>query len=316
MKELLDRFIDYLRAEKNASDYTVRNYSRDIGGFFEFLEWRKVTALDEVDKREVRDYTAVLMGEGLARSSIARKLSALRSFFKYLVREELLPVSPLKNAPSPKQDRRLPTFLTTEEMTRLLRAPDSSTPAGQRDRALIELLYASGLRVSEIAGLTRRQIDLTTNEIRVRGKGSKERVVLMGRPAAAALRRYLADGRRELLGDIGSETVFISRSGKPLAPRGVQKVLTKHAKAVGIRQRVHPHVLRHTFATHMLDGGADLRVVQELLGHEDLSSTQIYTHVSKAQARRVYLAAHPLAGDDGDGQAVADEGNETVAHPA
>lgn len=314
MKELLDQFIDYLKAEKNASDYTVRNYTRDIGGFFEFLEWRKITALDEVDKREVRDYTAVLMGKGLARSSIARKLSALRSFFKYLVREELLPTSPLKNAPSPKQDRRLPTFLTTDEMTRLLKAPDPSTPAGQRDRALIELLYASGLRVSEIAGLTRKQIDLTTNEIRVRGKGSKERVVLMGRPAAAALRGYLANGRKELLDDIRSETVFISRSGRPLAPRGVQKVLTKHAKAVAIRQRVHPHVLRHTFATHMLDGGADLRVVQELLGHEDLSSTQIYTHVSKAQARRVYLAAHPLA--DGDGvDVVKDEGNETVAQP-
>ena len=316
MKELLDRFMDYLRAEKNASDYTVRNYSRDIGGFFEFLEWRKVTALDEVDKREVRDYTAVLMGEGLARSSIARKLSALRSFFKYLVREELLPASPLKNAPSPKQDRRLPTFLTTEEMTRLLRAPDSSTPAGQRDRALIELLYASGLRVSEIAGLTRKQIDLATNEIRVRGKGSKERVVLMGRPAATALQRYLAEGRTELLGDVRSETVFISKSGKPLAARGVQKVLTKHAKAADIRQRVHPHVLRHTFATHMLDGGADLRVVQELLGHEDLSSTQIYTHVSKAQARRVYLAAHPLADEIDDVDVVKDEGDETVAQPA
>ena len=298
MKEMLDRFVDYLRAEKNASSYTVRNYTRDISAFFDFLDWRKVATLEEVDKREIRDYTGVLMGQGLARSSVARKLSAIRSFFRYLVREELLPTNPVKDAPLPKQDRRLPTVLTTGEMARLLRAPDSSTPDGQRDRAIIELLYASGLRVSEIAAITREQVNGVTNEIRVRGKGSKERVVLMGQPAATAILHYLADGRPKLLGDVRSDTIFISSSGKPLASRGVQKILTKHAKAVGIRQRVHPHVLRHTFATHMLDGGADLRVVQELLGHESLSSTQIYTHVSKVQAKKVYQAAHPLAGEE------------------
>jgi len=196
---------------------------------------------------------------------------------------------------SPKLDKRLPTFLTLEEIERLLKAPDLSTPQGQRDRALLELLYASGLRVSEVVSLNLGQIDLDTGEIRVRGKGSKERITLMGKPAINALTTYLNQGRPKLLSKRGSSALFLNRYGGRLTVRSVQKTLEKYAKIANVGKRVHPHMLRHTFATHLLDGGADLRVVQELLGHANLSSTQIYTHVTKSQARKVYLAAHPMA---------------------
>jgi integrase/recombinase XerC len=189
----------------------------------------------------------------------------------------------------------LPTFLTIEEMVRLLEAPDLSTPEGQRDRALLELLYASGLRLSELVQLDLGQVNLDTREIRVWGKGAKERVVLMGKPAAEALTTYLSQGRPGLLGKKKSPALFLNRYGGRLTERRVQQVLDKYASKAGIVKKVHPHMLRHTFATHLLDGGADLRVVQELLGHARLSSTEIYTHVTHSQARKVYLSAHPMA---------------------
>jgi integrase/recombinase XerC len=232
---------------------------------------------------------------GLVKASIARKLSAIRSFYRYLLQEGLVFTSPAATTSSPKLDKRLPSFLTLEEARRLLEAPDVSTPQGQRDRALLELLYASGLRVSELVKLNLEQINLDTREIRVWGKGSKERVVLMGKPAAGALATYINEGRPKLLGGKRSSTLFVNRYGGRLPERRVQRILEKYTRIAGMAKRVHPHMLRHTFATHLLDGGADLRVVQELLGHAALSSTQIYTHVTKSQAKKVYLSAHPMA---------------------
>jgi integrase/recombinase XerC len=238
----------------------------------------------------------------LVRASIARKLSAIRSFYRYLLREEIISTSPVATTSSPKLDKRLPSFLTIEEVERLLEVPDLSTPQGQRDRALLELLYASGLRVSELVNLNLEQVNLDSREIRVRGKGSKERVVLMGEPAAEALRAYLKQGRPKLFASKIRMTnaLFINRYGERLPERRVQRILEKYANIAGIDKGVHPHMLRHTFATHLLDGGADLRVVQELLGHANLSSTQIYTHVTKSQARKVYLSAHPMAQEKGN----------------
>ena len=304
MQRALDRYEDYLKAERNASRYTVRNYLHDLlggqkpdsqKGFFQFLRQKKITSLEDVDRQVVRDYIAWLMEQGVVKSSIARKLSAIRSFCRFLVREEILSHNPLEKAASPKQDKRLPSFLSTTEVTRLLETPDPTTPVGMRDRALLEMLYASGLRVSELVSLNLGQVDLDSNEIRVVGKGSKERLVLMGKPASRTLITYLKEGRPQLLGEKRNNAIFISRQGERLIARRVQKILEKYARLAGIERRVHPHMLRHTFATHMLDGGADLRVVQELLGHADLSSTQVYTHVSQSQARKVYMAAHPLA---------------------
>jgi len=297
MPDAFEKFIDYLKVERNASRYTVRNYDADLREFFEFLKSESIKSLDEVNKDVLRDYLYQLMENGFARTSIARKLSAVRSFYRYLQREELVSVSPAATISSPKLDRKLPVFLSQEETARLVEAPDITKPAGMRDRAFLELLYASGLRVSELAGLDVSQVDRETKEIRVWGKGDKERIVLMGDPAARALTTYLEQGRPKL-NKRGDPAVFLNQDGGRLTVRSVQSLVQYYAKSVGIDKDVHPHTVRHTFATHLLNGGADLRVVQELLGHASLSSTQIYTHVSKAQAKKVYLAAHPLAEKD------------------
>ena len=304
MQEVFSKYLNYLEVERNASPFTIRNYTNDLlgnyqrgpeKGFFQYLRFKNITSVKEVDKHTLRDYIAWLMEQGVVKTSIARKLSAIRSFFRYLVREEMLPTNPLEKASSPKLDKRLPEFLTIDEMKRLLAAPDSTTPQGQRDRAFLELLYASGLRVSELVKLNLEQVNLETREIRVWGKGSKERMVLMGEPAANALANYLKQGRTQLSGEKRTGALFLNRYGGRLTERSVQSILEEYADIAGIGRRVHPHMLRHTFATHLLDGGADLRVVQELLGHASLSSTQIYTHISKSQAKKVYLAAHPMA---------------------
>lgn len=295
MQEVFDRYINYLEAERNVSPYTVRNYTADLMGFFDFLRAKDISSLREVDRLAVRDYLAYLMKKGFVKTSIARKLSAIRSFYRYLLQEGLVDTSPVATTSSPKLDKRLPSFLTLEEVRRLLEAPDLSTPQGQRDHALLELLYAAGLRVSELVGLNLEQISLDARELRVWGKGSKERIVLMGKPAAEALATYIDEGRVKLLGGKRNVALLVNRYGGRLNERRVQIILGKYARVAGIDKRVHPHMLRHTFATHMLDGGADLRVVQELLGHAALSSTQIYTHVTKSQAKKVYLSAHPMA---------------------
>ena len=304
MQTIVDHYVNYLRAGKNASPYTVRTYLNALignktrgkeKGFFQFLFARKINSLEAVNKQILRDYMLWLMQQGVARTSIANKLSAIRSFYRYLQREELIKENPIEKITSPKLDRRLPIILTTDEIIRLLEAPTTEKPVGQRDKAILELLYASGLRVSEIVSLNLSQVDLHEKEIRVIGKGNKERIVLMGEPALKALVTYLEDGRLKLLGERKTEALFISHTGKRLIERRIQKIIDRYAKAANIPRKIHPHILRHTFATHMLDGGADLRVVQELLGHASLSTTQIYTQVSKSQAKKVYLAAHPLA---------------------
>jgi len=293
MQEVFLKYINYLEAEKNASQYTVRNYTNDLLEFFNFVADKKIKTLRDVNKQTLRTYMAHLMEQEYAKTSIARKLSAIRSFYRYLMREEMISASPAATTVSPRLDRRLPSFLTIDEAKRLVESPDLSKPYGQRDRALLELLYASGLRVSELVNMNVEQINLATNEIRVWGKGSKERVVLIGAPAARALDNYIKEGRHELLGSKKNNALFVNRYGERLLARRVQKILEKYARK--INKKVHPHILRHTFATHLLDGGADLKVVQELLGHADLSSTQIYTHVTQSRARKIYLAAHPMA---------------------
>ncbi|MGD1119272.1 MAG: tyrosine recombinase XerC [Dehalococcoidales bacterium] len=299
MQEVYNRYVAYLEAERNVSPYTVRNYTKDLLEFFDFVHQQGITTLKDVNKQTLRSYLARLMEQKFAKSSIARKLSAIRSFYRYLMREELISASPAATTVSPKLDKRLPAFLTVEEARRLVEAPDIATPQGQRDRALLELLYASGMRVSELVSMNLEHIDLDTNEIRVWGKGAKERLVLIGGPAARALDMYIRDGRRQLLAGKKNNALFVNRYGGRILARRVQKILTKYARS--INKSVHPHVLRHTFATHLLDGGADLKVVQELLGHADLSSTQIYTHVTQSRARKIYLAAHPMAtGEKGD----------------
>lgn len=298
MQGVFGRYIAYLEAEKNVSAYTVRNYTKDLQEFFQYAADQGLDTLRKVDKQTLRSYLSYLLQRGFAKTSIARRLSAIRSFYRFLMREQLVSISPAATTVSPKLDKRLPVFLTVEEAKRLVESPDLSTPQGQRDRALMELLYASGLRVSELVNINIDQINLSMNEIRVWGKGSKERVVLIGGPAAQALETYINQGRKEMLTGKKNSALFVNRYGERILVRRVQKIISKYGR--GINKNVHPHTLRHTFATHLLDGGADLKVVQELLGHADLSSTQIYTHVTQNRARKIYLSAHPMARGESD----------------
>ena len=303
----LNRYLSYLRAERHASPYTIRNYRADIRGnakgpekgFFQFLRARGISSLEVVDKRLLREFLSQLIDQGTAKVSLSRKLSAIRSFYRFLLRERLLTRNPIEEASSPKLDKRLPDFLSASEIDRLLGCPDVLTPQGLRDRAIMELIYAAGLRVSEVTGLNRQSVALYDRTLRVVGKGNRERVVVIGRPAAEALAVYLKEARPKFETDKTGQALFINYGGTRLTVRWVQKLVLKYAAAAGLEKKVHPHLLRHTFATHLLDGGADLRVVQELLGHSSLATTQIYTHVTQAQARKVYLASHPMARAEG-----------------
>lgn len=304
-EKCLNLFLSYLKLEKNASQYTVHNYEASIRSFFEIIGNLGIASLKDVNRQVWRNYSSILKGHDYASSSIACKQSAIRSFYRYLNREEITPTNPFKKLPSPKLDKRLPSFLTVDETRTLIESQSlPERPIGvsvavlQRNIVILELLYASGLRVSELVNLNVEQINLATNEIRVWGKGSKERVVLIGKPAARALGHYMRDGRVTLLGGKKNNALFVNRYGERLLARRVQKILEQYSRIID--KKVHPHMLRHTFATHLLDGGADLKVVQELLGHADLSSTQIYTHVTQSRARKIYLAAHPMAHKESD----------------
>ena len=292
MNELLERYVRHLELERGISPYTVRNYAGDIKGFLGFLAAQGTHSLDAVNHTTLRSYLGRLHEQGVSRGSINRKASALRSFFKYLKQIKAIDSEPTATLSAPKMEKRLPTFLTHGEMAQLIDAPDASTVYGIRDRAILELLYAAGLRVSEIVSLDLGDIDLGSRQVRVWGKGAKERVALMGAPAAEALGLYLSEGRARLQGT-PNRAVFLNRFGDRLAARRVQHMVRRYARQAGLDLAVYPHIMRHTFATHMLDGGADLRVVQDLMGHSKLSTTQIYTHVTQSQIRRSYLAAHP-----------------------
>jgi tyrosine recombinase XerC len=296
MDEQLNKFITYLIAERNASPYTIKNYRHEIGQFLDFLEEQGIDSWDGVDRYVLRRYLAWLQAEGYVKASIARRISEMRSFCRYLVREGILDANPIRVISSPKIPKRLPDCLDPHQVEALLAAPDTTVPQGQRDRAIMEVLYASGLRVSELVSLNLSNVDLRHRELRVWGKGGKERLALLGEPACRALTRYIQDGRPKLIKENRpTNALFLNRLGSRLSTRSVSNILDKYAKLAGLERRVTPHVIRHTFATHLLDGGADLRTVQELLGHADLSTTQIYTHVSQSRAKAVYRKAHPRA---------------------
>jgi integrase/recombinase XerC len=299
MKELLDRFLSYMEAQ-NSSPYTIKNYGNDIGQFLDYCREQGIGSLAGIDRSLLRSYLAELDAVGYVKASISRRVAELRSFGNFLVREKILERNPFRAVSAPRVPQRLPKYLTVAEVEALLATPDTTTPLGLRDRAIIEVLYGAGLRVSELASLDRADMDLTQGQVRVLGKGGKERIGLLGRPAVRAIRAYLETGRPVLAGkrqakSTAADALWLNHRGGRLSVRGVSLVLSKVGEQAGIRTHVSPHVLRHSFATHLLDGGADLRVVQELLGHANLVTTQIYTHVSQSRAREVYTRAHPRA---------------------
>jgi site-specific recombinase XerD len=285
----LEAYLRELAAMGNRSAYTIRNYRSDIG---DFLEWCAETKHDAfgITRQAFREYLGTLRERGIVAASVTRRTSTVHGFYRYLQREGATERDLLYGVALPKKPKRLPKVLDQTVIDALISAPDLSTPQGLRDRAILELLYGGGLRISELVALDLGDVEFDEAAALVRGKGAKERLVLFGQPAMAALEAYLRDGRGELARD-AEPALFLNRSGGRLTARSVQTLIKRHALAAGIAQDVHPHLLRHSFATHLLDGGADLRIVQDLLGHSSANTTQIYTHVSQARQAQVTAAA-------------------------
>jgi integrase/recombinase XerC len=288
-KHIVD-FIHYLKREKNVSFHTERSYLSDLEQFADFLDGKDVAAIDH---QTLRQFIALLMKKGTRKSSIARKLSAFRSFFKYLNREGILAGNPARFVSTPRREKRLPTVLTADDAQRLMEAPSTATHDGTsfRDRAVLETLYSTGIRASELIGMNRDDIDRNDRLVLIRGKGRKERVVPIGQKALDAVDSYLGSKRN----NIDAAAVFTGPSGKRLTARTVQRILENYRKSLGLAQKASPHTLRHSFATHLLESGADLRAIQELLGHASLSTTQRYTHVNLDSLMETYDKAHPRA---------------------
>lgn len=298
MYAAIDAFERYLQIERNSSQLTVKSYAEDFGSLLEFFSAHvgQVPEPREITMQHLRAYISYLHECQYARSTIARRLACLRSFFRYCCREGLAEHNPAKALRTPRAGRKLPHFLTTEQIGRLLEAPPANRPDGLRDRAMLESMYSAGLRVSELVGLDVSDWDRDANIFRVLGKGKKERIAPVGSYAAKALDRWL-DVRKPAAGAKESErsALFLNRFGKRLTDRSVRRMIDKYLLETGLDKVTSPHTLRHSFATHLLDGGADLRSVQELLGHESLTTTQIYTHVSTRRLRETYEKSHPHA---------------------
>lgn len=292
--KLLENYITFLSVEKGYSKYTIAAYQEDIRQFFVFIEGRK--PLTQCTYLDIRKYLAYLDSCGLERSTQARKLTAIRTFFKYLKRNDILPNNPTETINSPKKTKKIPVVLTQQEMGRLLEEMfTAEDPLTIRDKAIFEVLYSSGLRVSELVYLKKEDIDNSLKLVRVMGKGSKERIVPLGTKAWEAIERYLLLSRPRLVKEEKAVALFVNNQGKQLTTRGIRYIVDKHVTRFSLALKITPHVFRHSFATHLLDNGADLRVVQELLGHVNLSTTQIYTHVSKARIKEIYQRTHPRA---------------------
>ena len=300
--ELLEQFKVSLRGQKGSSNNTVRVYGADLQPFKAFLD-REGLDLRNMDRHHLRKYLAWLAtsarsdGHGYARVSVARKLIVLRAFYRFLVQQGLVSSNPIPRGRSfsIKVEKRLPNFLGKQEVGRLMDAPDISQPLGLRDKAILELFYSSGIRLSELHSLDVRHVVAGSVELQVWGKGSKERVVLLGKPAVEALATYLRSVRPGLA-IYGVDALFLNRYGGRLSRRSIEKIVGRYAATAATRSGVHPHTLRHTFATHLMEGGADLRVVQELLGHSSPATTQIYTHITQNEIREEYMTTHPRAG--------------------
>ncbi|MBI2885033.1 MAG: tyrosine recombinase XerC [Candidatus Omnitrophica bacterium] len=286
--QAIERFLHYLSVERNASEHTCRNYRDDLARFFRFLGHRRLQTITPLD---VRRFLAG-QSERYTKRTMARRLSCLRSFFRFCCRERVLEQNPASVVPTPRLERRLPSFLDEAQVTRFVQLPASDTWQGLRDRAILEALYSTGIRVSELVGANLEDMDEVSGTLMVRGKGKRERLCPIGRTALAAIRQYLAKRPKNLS---APRAIFVSQKCSRLTVRQVDRLFARYITQAGLPASLSPHSLRHTFATHLLDRGADLRSVQELLGHQSLSTTQIYTHITPQRLKRVYEQAHPRA---------------------
>ncbi len=287
---LIDRFLDYIKVEKGLSSNTIQSYNNDLLRFARFLE-RKGLSVKNITTSDLSDYIQELKGK-LSERSLARNLSSLRSFYRFLILNSHINHNPTRLIDFPKLPRRLPEVLSFEEVERLLSAPDPKTPEGKRDKAMLELLYATGIRVSELITIKIHDLDLERGIVRVLGKGSKERLIPMGQIAIDSIKEYLLI-RKGFLKDKDFPHLFLNVRGRPLTRQGFWKIIKAYGIKAGIKKRITPHILRHSFATHLLERGADLRSVQLMLGHEDISTTQIYTHISTERIRKIHKRFHP-----------------------
>jgi integrase/recombinase XerD len=289
----LDRFWDHLAVERGLSRNTLEAYARDLQGYRAFLSEQGVSRVEDSSAEQIMGYSKHLREGGLSARSVARTLSALKGFHKFLLQDGAIQQNPLRRLRVPKVFPRLPSVLTPGEVEELLRQPDPGHPLGVRDRAMLELLYAAGLRVSELVYLSVNDVNLEVGYVRAKGKGAKERIVPIGGTACRALKEYLEGPRHSWALKSSNGTLFLGRGGRKITRQGFWKILKKHARAAGIQKRITPHTLRHSCATHLLERGADLRSVQSMLGHVDISTTQVYTHVSREHLKRVHQKYHP-----------------------
>lgn len=306
MEQLINQFLEHLRYERNVSQHTLRNYASDLEQFLDYLapanpgsQKRHLPPLEQIDHLTIREWLATLHSAQKKKASVARKLAALRTFFQFLVREGLLELNPAKLVATPRLEKKLPQHLSVEEAIKFIESPDVETDLGKRDRAMLELMYATGVRVSELTTMNLGDIDHQNRLVRVTGKRRKQRILPFGEPAGEALRNYLDVRERFLLNapvsERDEEAVFLNYQGTRITTRSVGRMVEKYIRICAGMHDISPHALRHSFATHLLDGGADLRDIQELLGHARLSTTQIYTHVSMEKLIEVYDKAHPKA---------------------
>ncbi|MFH1395565.1 MAG: tyrosine recombinase XerC [Candidatus Omnitrophota bacterium] len=290
MRRYIEKFSNYLDIEKNYSGHTLRNYQSDLKELLVFLHNKDIKDVTHLD---IRRFLAELKQKGSSKRTIVRKLGAIRSFFKFLFREKYIEYNPAGSVFTPKLDKKLPEFLDLEKTLKLITSPVEDTFLGIRDRAILEVLYSTGIRVSELVGLNVQNIDFIAGVIKVRGKGKKERIALLGQQAQLVLRRYIRE--KQAFSAAEEKALFLNRFGGRLTDRSVRRLIDKYVKKCSIEQKISPHSIRHSFATHMINNGADLRSVQELLGHKNLSTTQIYTHLGSQRIKSMYTKAHPRA---------------------
>ena len=318
MIKAIKRFLRYLQIERNSSELTIKSYREDLTTLAEFLgeSLGSIPRPDQIKPLDLRTYVAALHEAGYAKSSVARKLASLRSFFRFCQREKLCDSNPAQPLRNPRRERKLPHFLTTNEIGRLLKAPPKDDPMGVRDCAILETLYSAGLRVSELVGINKLDLDLSGGLVQVRGKGKKERLAPLGSFAVRSLKRWFRHHSfKGPESQAKNPPVFLNKFGKRITTRSIGRMLEKYLKLTGLDLQTSPHTLRHSFATHLLDAGADIRSVQELLGHKSLVTTQIYTHVSTAGIRAVYEKAHPRARTNTGTNASAARTNRTNVAP-
>lgn len=290
---LVDQYINYLVFEKGLSEKTIESYSSDLSKYLQFLKQKEINDITQADTPLILKHLIALRESGLGSKSCARHLITLRGFYKFLAQEKILEFDPAKLIDLPKSGLKLPDVLSVSEVNLLLNIPDSGKPLGKRNSAMLELLYAAGLRVSELVNLKFLDVNLDACFVRVLGKGSKERIVPFGLYAKDKIDDYIHNSRPLLLKNLISQYLFVARAGKPMTRQGFWKLLKQYVKQAGIKKKVTPHSLRHSFASHLLEGGADLRTVQVMLGHVDISSTQIYTHVARDHLRKIHEKYHP-----------------------